>query len=56
MTGKWASLVEMLFVYGVVLGLAVWQLVSLRLEIRRDKEAAKREREAGEPRGKDREM
>ena len=35
-----ASLVEMLFVYGVVLGVAIWQLVSVRREIARDRAAA----------------
>lgn len=43
MTGKWASMIEMLFVYGVVLALAIWQLVSVRREIRRDKERAGKE-------------
>ena len=33
-----SSLIEMLFTYGVVLALSVWQLVSIRREIRRDRE------------------
>lgn len=40
-----SSLIEMLFVYGVVLAVAIWQLVSVRREIARDaatKEATKK--------------
>ncbi len=46
--GGLASLVEMVFVYGVVLAVAVWQLISVRREIARDRaveDAAKREEE-----------
>lgn len=42
--GKWVSLIEMGFVYGVVLALAIWQLVSVKLEIRRDKKLAQEEK------------
>lgn len=35
--GGAASLVEMLFVYGVVLAVAVWQLISVRREIARER-------------------
>ena len=34
-----AGLVEMIFVYVVALGFGIWQLVSVRRELRRDKEA-----------------
>lgn len=34
-----ASLIEMLFVYGIVLGLCLWQLISIRREIRKGREA-----------------
>ena len=34
-----AGLVEMIFVYAVALGFGIWQLVSVRRELRRDKEA-----------------
>lgn len=33
------GLVEMIFVYAVALGFGIWQLVSVRRELRRDKEA-----------------
>lgn len=36
-----AGLIEMIFVYAVALGFGIWQLVSVRREIRRDKEAQK---------------
>jgi len=39
-TSSLASLVEMLFVYGVVLAIAVWQLISVRRELARDRKAA----------------
>jgi hypothetical protein len=39
-----AGLVEMIFVYAVALGFGVWQLVSVRRQMRRDREA-KRETE-----------
>lgn len=41
-----ASLIEMLLVYGVVLAAAVWQLVSVRREIARDRAAAEAARQA----------
>ena len=34
-----AGLVEMIFVYAVALGFGIWQLVSVRRELRHDKEA-----------------
>jgi len=34
-----AGLVEMIFVYAVALGFGIWQLVSVRRELRRDKAA-----------------
>lgn len=53
--------VEFIVVLGVVLGLGVWQLVSVRREIARDREKARQQREAddraaeerssGDPRG-----
>jgi uncharacterized membrane protein YqjE len=36
-----AALIEMLLFYGVALAFGIWQLVSVRREIRRDKEARK---------------
>lgn len=38
--------VEFALVLAVVLGLGIWQLVSVRREIERDREKARREREA----------
>lgn len=32
------GLIEMLLVFGIVLGLAVWQLVSVRRAMRRDRD------------------
>ena len=43
-----ASLIEMLFVYGVVLAVAVWQLVSVRREIAKDRAARDAARKAAE--------
>lgn len=43
-----ASLIEMLFVYGVVLGVAVWQLVSVRREIAKDRAAKNAAQDAAE--------
>lgn len=37
---------EAFIVLGVVLGLAIWQLVSVRREIARDRERERRQREA----------
>jgi cytochrome oxidase assembly protein ShyY1 len=42
------ALLELLLVFGVVLGLATWQLVSLRREKRRSDEA-RRDDEPGDP-------
>ena len=36
----WAAIVEIVFVLGGALGFGIWQLVSVRREIRRDKEKA----------------
>jgi len=36
-----AGLIEMIFVYSVALGFGIWQLVSVRREIRKDKEGRK---------------
>jgi hypothetical protein len=44
-----ASLVEMLLVYGVVLGLAIWQLISVRRELARDRAAAEKEKSDEKP-------
>ena len=38
MEPKTAKLVELVLVFGGVLGFAVWQLVSVRRELRRDRE------------------
>ena len=35
-----AGLIEMAFVYTVVLGFGLWQIISIRRQLRRDKEAA----------------
>lgn len=43
-----ASLIEMLFVYGVVLAVAVWQLVSVRREIAKDRATRDAARKAAE--------
>lgn len=43
MDASWLSLIEMLFVYGIVLGLAVWQLIDVNRASARSK--AKREAE-----------
>ncbi len=48
-TSSLASLVEMLFVYGVILGLAIWQLVSVRRELARDRAAAEKAKNNKEP-------
>ena len=42
MTSPWAALLEMLLVFGIVIGAAVWGLVSLRREQARDREARAR--------------
>jgi hypothetical protein len=42
-----AALVELLFVYGVVLALGLWQLWSIRRTLRKDREKARR-RDEGE--------
>lgn len=45
MEPRTAKLVELVLVFGGVLGFAVWQLVSVRRELRRDREKqAARER------------
>lgn len=36
-----AGLIEMIFVYSVALGFGIWQLVSVRREILKDKEGRK---------------
>lgn len=36
---QWAGLIEMAFVYAIALGFAVWQFISVRRLIRRDKDA-----------------
>lgn len=36
----WAAIVEIVFVLGGALGFGIWQLVSVKREIRRDKEKA----------------
>ena len=46
MEGSKAALVEMLFSFGVVLALLVWQLVSLRKYRKHDDEVNRRRREA----------
>ena len=48
MEQKYYSIIEMGFTGAVVLGFAIWQLVSINREIAKDK-AAKAEREAGAP-------
>lgn len=40
MNSPWAALLEMLLVFGIVIGAAVWGLVSLRREQARDRERA----------------
>jgi hypothetical protein len=35
-----AAMVELVLVFAVVMGIAVWQLVSVKREIRRDRERA----------------
>jgi hypothetical protein len=37
---EWAGVVEILLVFGGALGFGIWQLVSVRREIRRDRERA----------------
>jgi hypothetical protein len=37
-----AGLVEMIFVYAVALGFGIWQLVSVRREISRDREVERK--------------
>lgn len=37
MDGSTLGLVEMLLVLGIVLGLGIWQLVSVRRELKRDR-------------------
>lgn len=46
MEGSKAALVEMLFSFGVVLALLVWQLVSLRKYRKYDDEVNRKRREA----------
>jgi hypothetical protein len=38
------GLVELVLVFGLVLGFGIWQLVSVRREIRRDREKAKQDK------------
>ena len=40
-----AGLIEIIFVYSVAFGFGIWQLVSVRREIRKDKEAKKKSEE-----------
>jgi hypothetical protein len=47
---EWAGVVEIVLVFGVALAFGVWQLVSVRREIRRDKEKASAARRSpGDP-------
>lgn len=51
MESQWAGIVEIVLVLGGALGFGIWQLVSVRREIRRDKEkAAAAGREKDDPR------
>ena len=49
MPEKYYGLVEMAFSFGVVLSLAVWQLVSLEAAKKRTREKLGREASTGEP-------
>jgi cytochrome oxidase assembly protein ShyY1 len=40
--GSTLGLIEMLLVLGIVLGLGIWQLVSVRRELKRDREKSGR--------------
>lgn len=40
-----AALAEMMLFYGAALAFGIWQLVSVRREIRRDKEARKHDKQ-----------
>ena len=48
MEGSKAALVEMLFSFGVVLALLVWQLVSLRKYRKHDDEVNRKRRQAAQ--------
>ena len=48
MNAPWAALLEMLLVFGIVIGAAVWGLVSLRREQARDREALQRREDASD--------
>jgi len=45
-SAPWAALAEMLLVFGIVIGGAVWSLVRLRREQARDREAQRRAEES----------
>lgn len=45
MEPRTAKLVEMVLVFGGVLGFAVWQLLAVRRELRRDREKRQAERD-----------
>jgi hypothetical protein len=44
-----AGLVELIFVYAVILGFGVWQVVSIRRTLRRDREAREQPRPGDPP-------
>lgn len=48
---RYASLIELLFSSGVVIAVAVWQLVSVRREIARDRAAAENAKKAADETG-----
>lgn len=41
-----AAMVELVLVFGIVMGVSIWQLVSVKREIRRDRERAMEEKTA----------
>lgn len=40
---NWFGLIELIVSFGLILGLLIWQLVSVRRELGRDREKADRE-------------
>jgi|LFEF01.1.fsa_nt_gb hypothetical protein len=43
-----AAMIELVLVFGIVMGISLWQLVSVKREIRRDRERALQEKAAVE--------
>lgn len=44
----WAGLIEMGFVYAVALGVGIWQVLKMRRELARDRQAREHRQKPGE--------